>query len=243
MITKTNNLVTNLIFTTAILLFAVGTYFFFSKQEELFLIPNSRNFKINSYNDSELGGNSGDYLAVNLDSTSYSLSYSLGNQLRYSFVGLVLELANDRVIDLSDYTTVEITVKALKGQIIPFYIKGQHLGYSTVGEVNTYVPFKYEMPVSTNMTTLTMELEEFSIPKWWLDRNNVKKRIEFSEVSKNVLSFNFENCTLIDDGVQDLLTIEKIMFFKKDKKSPILFLAGALFLLLGFAARKRASKA
>ena len=241
--TTKNKLVAVLFFTTAILLFAVGTYFLFSKQEELFLIPNSRNLEINSYNDSREGGNSSDYLAVNSDSTSYSLSYSKGNQYNYSYVGLVLELADDRVIDLSAYTTVEISVKALKGQIIPFYIKGQHPSYSVVGESRTYVPFKYEIPVSTNMTTVEIELDEFSVSKWWLNKSKVKKRIEFSEVSEKIISFNFENCTLIDDGVQDLLTIDKIRFFRKDKKSPILFLAAAIFLLLGFAARKRASKA
>ena len=140
------------------------------------------------------------------------LESSLWNASEYDFINLQVETTRSRTLRLFIYTHIKNITKK--------------------DNVHSYLFNLQEIPVWKQDKNYKIKLNEFSIPEWWYNMNNIVPNDEqvYRDYSKT-RSIEIQNGTINQLDSKDTILIKKI-FFSKSKKPIIIFWIIAIFFYL-----------
>jgi len=232
---------------TASYIFVVGfllsTLTFFFREQKLNLFPNNNSFKAASYTDSSEGGNSA--IELKIDSGKFaSMNYTLGNKIEYPFLGMYFQNKVDsNYLDISDYQSLVINIKADKATMIPIDISVFCDGTSQYGKPNSYVSHVYDLKDEKINGEYEISLDKFAVPEWWYTENAIENSGKLKCTFEKMQSINIEQGVNAKAGVSDNITVYDLYLKKANFYYLYLLLLtislGSTALIIDYVKRKR----
>jgi len=196
------------------IVFAFVNYFLFNPA--LFELNENNGFRIGVYDDSDEGGNS---TITQLENHGYEVS--IGNTYSYPFAGIYFQKIDSTLffVDEGQVLNLELTSEVnakIQLEFVKFQVTGNR-------------PFSYHrfVEVEPGQTTISVPLEHFSTPPWWLEQNPTAKGDEL--LASDLISFNIEVKNIPDQGE---LKIDHVTFTTKENKFK--YSLTAIFIAIGF---------
>ena len=176
-------------------------------------------------------------LKFNNDS-SFSFKYIKSERKGHAFTGCFFPLENVN-IDFSRYDILEVGISTKFARRIP-------LNLSVQNNLETYQYIRHFIEIKDNQSLYVLKLKDFFTPSSWYDRNNVAQ-VDIPEPDmKSIGAMSFESCHLLNKGVEDEFTINKLILKKDIRLLVIITLLVIIFLitllaifLLGFLKNKK----
>lgn len=218
---------TSLITLLLSLIASIIAHCIFNKEASLF--PANKNIVFYAYNDNVDGGNSTSISQI--DSANFiELSYCLKEGYAYPYSGLSIENKNtDNFIKLDDYDFLNVTLSAVKGTNIPISLMVFDSNYSKKNDDKSLLTFQTIVHTSPNEQSFQLNFDEFKIPQWWYNENNITEVIQFNKYIHRIKTINIENCNLIALNTNDEIKISEISLQKSSYIPIYIFVTGILF--------------
>lgn len=171
--------------------------------EQLELIGNP-SVMYEEYSDQDEGGNS---VSKILSTDPLSYNYTINEGLKFPYAGVYFSDTLEKgLLDLSKFDQIEIEISAAKGKLIPLTIY-------TLWNLKSR-PFQKVIKTNTEITTYNFSLKDFKTSEWWLAKYKVAE--DENQSFHEVLSINIEASHEVLKGVQDEVTINRVLIYKNN---------------------------
>lgn len=175
---------------------------------------NGKAIHIEAYDDSISKGDSKIYFHTNKDSSTLSYKYYIGTKHLYPYAGIMLNRIDSSFFDFSGYSHVSIRIKADKGKRIPFYLFSKIPKLSNWKSTNTFLNAQYFLETAEQEQTIDIKLSEYIVPDWWYRLHGWTVHDQGTLNLEYISFLNFANCSTVEPGQSDEVTISKIVFYK-----------------------------
>jgi AraC-like DNA-binding protein len=112
--------------------------------------------------------------------------------------------------NLTNYNSIAIDFSSFRGKRIPITFTLNYEGFTDKDKLLSNLPLTYLLHYDVE-GFYSLALDDFEIPSWWLREHNLKKEdltnIDFSRVNYIVIG----SCQLLGRGVEDKMTIRKVV--------------------------------
>lgn len=204
-----------------------------------FLTKNAALFPFNdsivfyAYNDHVDKGNS--KATSKIDSANYiELTYCLKEGYAYPYTGLSIENKNpENFFKLNEYDFLNIKLSALKGTNIPISLMVFDSKFSKQNDDSSLLTFQTIVHISSKEQSFKLNFQDFKIPQWWYNENNITEVIQFDKNLHRVKTINIENCNLLALNTDDEIKIAEISL-QKTSNIPIYIIGVGLLLFIIF---------
>lgn len=140
------------------------------------------------------------------DGSSFTVKYSKSEREGHAFAGCFFPLENVD-IDFSKYDEIEVEISTKHARRIPF-----NLSVQNKKETHQYI--RNFIEIEEGKTSYTLKINEFYTPTSWYERNNTTQvEIPLQDLAK-IEAISFESCQLLEKGVEDEITISKLILSK-----------------------------
>lgn len=190
--------------------------YFIKKTEPLIIVDpisgfNTKQFDTRLYTDSLTGGHS----TLTLLKAPYnhlSYAYSLENKKNAPVVRLIIESKTKKLLDLSCFNQMSITLKSDKAKQIPIILCNAIPFHSSPEEINTYHLVTNYAVATAEFKKQELTLKEFTVPAWWYSFDSNK---EYQNIKPeiNLVKYLFvTNSSFSDQANTDTVTISEWRF-------------------------------
>jgi AraC-like DNA-binding protein len=141
---------------------------------DLSIFPNNGEYVIQSYNDAPNGGNSVIFEQV-ISDTSIHLGFELREGFIGPYVGLSIERVGGNSMNIAKYNTISIATatKDVRGLSISLYSSDATELLSDETENDSW--HQYNLTLDMGRSYHVIHLDQFKIPDWWYDQNQVSE--------------------------------------------------------------------
>ena len=228
-----------------LLTFVVTGIIEFNFNGTLKLFPGNPELVFYAYNDSDDNGNS--IANIQIDSNLLiELNYTLKKGFEYPYTGLSIEKKQaNSFINIEDFDFLEITIAASKGTNIPISLMVSNSTDGSNSKNPNLLTFQNVIYTNPEPRTYNLSLNDFKIPQWWYDENNINEAILFNRELHAIKTINIENCNLLEENTEDQITITNISLHKTSNLPLLVFMGGfilALILVIKTELQSRKSK-
>jgi len=123
-------------------------------------------------------------------------------------------------------------IKAERGKRIPFYLFSRIPTLSNWKATNTFLNAQYFLETADQEQSVNIKLSEYIVPDWWYRLHGWTVHDQGKLNLKHVSFLNFANCSTVEAGQSDEVTVSRIEFYKD--LTPYIW-ACLVFLLIYFA--------
>lgn len=185
--------------------------------------------KIASFDDSQTGGNS-TVLSFQQNDRELKLHYRIGDKIQYPYAGVSFNPGTgENTFSITEYNYLTLDIEASRNLNINISFKSQINGITTTDNENSRCPLIYHLPVQQGRGLYKIDIKDFQVPKWWLQRYSLDNNRELhSEAAKQILKLGIQD-NRNPPGIPYSITIREISFHT----NPMLFqiLLGILIFL------------
>lgn len=155
-------------------------------------------------------------VSCNLDVNGISFKAKLGTKAETPISGMILELKDKKMIDLSSYKDMIIFPK-YNCSNFNLTITLFEEGFSKIEESNTHRYLQLESIVSKNTNPISFELDDLPTPVFWYLMNNTNRENFSKKDLSKVTSIIFSNHPATPKGSELNIIIDKILFSRSKK--------------------------
>lgn len=143
---------------------------------------------------------------VYLGDTAFQFKYTKSNKLSHTYAGVFFPLENVD-IDFSKYDEIEVGITSDKSKRIPLNLSVQNKKYT-----HQYV--RQFVDLEKGKTIYSLELDKFYTPTSWYKTNKISQ-VEIPDPDLSLVeAISMESCQLLDNGVKDQFTINRLVLTK-----------------------------
>ena len=171
------------------LLTLITSYFVVFKKESLAIFPDHNNYQIDFYTDSAEMGNSSVERFISTDSV-IKMDFILRKGFVRPYVGIDLMNLGEKEIDISHYNQVQIEASGIDfNNIVICLITND----SNIAKISRKFPFQYycdNIEITPEKKLFKMYLDQFKVPDWWFDVNNLSPSVNKMPNWKRLVGLN-----------------------------------------------------
>lgn len=206
---------------------------YYSSFGDLVISPGNPNFHYLFYTDSALGGNS-QIIDRQVTDSCIIIDFKLNDSIISPYIGVSIADKNDSLLNFAPYNQLNLKVRGNNFDNLgvglvtpnPFPEKIEH---------DPTAVFYTTINISSTKKQYQIKLDEFKLPDWWLEYNNIKDAKMLEPDMKNFLRINISNAFIPDRTKQQTLEIYSISFSRNNGR--LLFftvIIEAVFIILVF---------
>jgi len=217
---------------TIITPFVIGVliFMYFSSVKDLTVFPNQEEFNYSFYTDSSIGGNSEIFSHVVTDSM-IQINYELKNGIKSPYIGLSISRKTHPVIRLAHYNKLNIKAQGFNtnNMGVTLYTSNP---YPEIAKNSPDISFYTSVNISSVIHIYSINLNQFKVPDWWNEMNNISDAINKNPGIKTISNLNIGNAYTPNIGEKQSLQIYSISFSRNNKPLITLLLLLELGIIL-----------
>jgi AraC-like DNA-binding protein len=201
-----------LIFTS---LFLLGvSYFSFFARHDLIIYPGNDKILVNFYNDSFDGGNSKIESGL-VSNGSIHMAFTLKQGFVRPYVGITVLNKDISPINISGYNQMQFEMegKELKNMVV--YLVN-NLKDPVIKGKTMKLHFSRNIELVQHAKKFVLNLDQFKVPDWWYDVNNLSPEQDFKLDLKNISNISFTTGLTPELGTKRFLKINSIRFTRNN---------------------------
>lgn len=197
--------------------FVIGVliFMYFSSLKELTVFPNQDLFHYTFYTDSSIGGNSEIIRHVVTD-RMIQIDFQLKNGITSPYVGLSISPHPDPILQLASYNQLNVKVRGVRTNNIGIALYTAN-PYPASAKQSPEITFYTTFNISSTINTYSINFNQFKVPDWWYEFNNISEATSKKPNLKNLSSLNITNAYSPDKGDKQSLEIYSITFSRNNK--------------------------
>lgn len=209
---------------TAITPFFLGVliFLYFLSVRDLTVFPKHDQFNYSFYTDSSIGGNSEIIRHIATDSI-LQIDFELKHGINSPYIGISISPKLDPTIRMAHYNQINIKVRGanLNNMGLSLYASNP---YPEKAKQSPEISFFTSVKISSTIHTYSINLNQFKVPDWWNEINNISDAASKKPDINNISNLNIGNAYTPNIGEKQSLQIYSISFSRNNKSLIILLL-------------------
>jgi len=197
-------------------------YLIYFKKADLKLFPSHYSFNVKFYNDSIDGGNS-KVEDIFCSDSLIQMSFVLQKGFVRPYVGINFNNKDGKNIDVSDYNQITVETEGYDLKNIIIYLITRNDAGTVTGDKNNEQYFSNNIVFSAHTKKYSLKLNDFHVPDWWYDVNNLSPEQNIISDWKYFNRINIATGLPPKLGTKHKLNIRSITFVKNNSSVIILF--------------------
>jgi AraC-like DNA-binding protein len=183
--------------------------------KELTVFPNQDKFHYTFYTDSATGGNS-EIISHVVTDRKIQIDFELKNGFTSPYIGLIILPHPDPLIQLACYNQIAIKVRGgnLNNLGIALFTTNP---YPENVKQNPEISFYTTFNISSTIQTYSLNLDQFKVPDWWMEMNNISDAASKKPDLRTILHLNINNGYTPNVGQKQSIEIYSITFSRNNK--------------------------
>jgi AraC-like DNA-binding protein len=203
---------------------------YFQSVKDLTIFPNHNQFHYTFYTDNAIGGNSEIIDQVVTDSI-IKVGFVLKNGINSPYIGLTIAPKAGSSIQMGRHNQLNIKVRCANFDNMgialytanPFHEKALQ---------NPVIPFYTSVNISEAIQAYSINFNQFKVPDWWLEMNNVSDDASKKLDLKSITNINISNSYTPNIGQKQSIEIHSVTFSRNNKPLLILILVLEIAVIL-----------
>jgi AraC-like DNA-binding protein len=190
------------------------SYFFFFFRNDLIIFPGNVNSAVNFYTDSIDDGKS-KIEWHDVSKNSIRLSFTLKEGFIRPYVGITILNKNNNTFNVSGYNQIQFELEGNEIKNIVVYLVTDSKSINRSGN-NTKLHFCENIEVGKKNKQFKLYINQFKVPDWWYDVNNLSPNQPFELDLKNVTNINFTTGLTPTVNTRRFLKINSVKFVRNN---------------------------
>ncbi len=198
-----------------------------------YVFPNHQIFDYRTYSDSNSAGNSRILSEVISDSL-FHLEFQIGDKISNPYIGLNIGPKDNKTIDLEQYNQLSLKINGKDINGIAIALVTENPDKKGDLELQEYL-YHHIFQISPGTNTYRFSLNNFKMPDWWREYNQVEDAPDFRPDLKYLKAVNVSSAFTPNTGQIQSIEISSIVFSRNNRPFVILIvMLVAVFILLVF---------